>query len=203
MCGRAKAGTQAEGGGAAGSVQRQEDSRRFLPPCLSPPPDVTPNTPPLLVPTPAPTRTETSGPFPPRCLLSRDQMVKTRPGERRRRMLLPSATVWMPLPYQGVPQAAFPFSRSVVSNSATPRTAEHQASLSITSSLSLLKPTSIKSLMDHFIQPSHPLTSPSPPTFNLSQHQGLFQRVSSLHQVAKVLELQHQSIQRIFRTDFL
>ena len=39
-------------------------------------------------------------------------------------------------------------------------------------------------------QPSHPLSSPSPPTFNLSQHQGLFQRVSSLHQVTKVLELQ-------------
>ena len=55
------------------------------------------------------------------------------------------------------------------------------------------------------IQPSHPLSSPSPPTFNLSQHQGLFQRVSSLHQVAKVLELQlqHQSFQWIFRTDFL
>ena len=47
------------------------------------------------------------------------------------------------------------------------------------------------------IQPSHPLSSPSPPTFNLSQHQGLFQWVSSLHQVAKVLEfqLQHQSFQ--------
>ena len=38
------------------------------------------------------------------------------------------------------------------------------------------------------IQPSHPLSSPSPPTLNLSQHQGLFKRVSSLHQVAKVLE---------------
>ena len=38
------------------------------------------------------------------------------------------------------------------------------------------------------IQPSHPLLSPSPPAFNLSQHQGLFQGVSSLHQVAKVLE---------------
>ena len=35
------------------------------------------------------------------------------------------------------------------------------------------------------IQPSHPLLSPSPPAFNLSQHQGLFQWVSSLHQVAK------------------
>ena len=55
------------------------------------------------------------------------------------------------------------------------------------------------------IQPSHPLSSPSPPAFNLSQHQGLFQWVSSLHQVAKVLEfqLQHQSFQWIFRTDFL
>ena len=46
------------------------------------------------------------------------------------------------------------------------------------------------------IQPSHPLLSPSPPAFNLSQHQGLFQGVSSLDQVAKVLEfqLQHQSL---------
>ena len=38
------------------------------------------------------------------------------------------------------------------------------------------------------IQPSHPLSSPSPPIFNLSQHQGLFQWVSSLYQVSKVLE---------------
>ena len=55
------------------------------------------------------------------------------------------------------------------------------------------------------IQPSHPLSSPSPPAFNLSQHQGLFKWVSSLHQVAKVLEfqLQHQSFQWIFRTNFL
>ena len=42
------------------------------------------------------------------------------------------------------------------------------------------------------IQPSHPLLSPSPPAFNLSQHQGLFQGVSSSHQVVKVLELQFQ-----------
>ena len=40
------------------------------------------------------------------------------------------------------------------------------------------------------IQLSHPLSSPSPPAFNLSQHQGLFQGLSSSHQVAKVLELQ-------------
>ena len=50
------------------------------------------------------------------------------------------------------------------------------------------------------VQPSHPLSSPSPPAFNLSQHQGLFKWVSSLHQVAKVLEfqIQHQSFQWIF-----
>ena len=40
------------------------------------------------------------------------------------------------------------------------------------------------------IQPSHPLSSPSPPAFNLSQHQGLFQWVSSSNQMAKVLEFQ-------------
>ena len=40
------------------------------------------------------------------------------------------------------------------------------------------------------IQPSHPLLSPSPPAFDLSQHQSLFQGVSSSHKVAKVLELQ-------------
>ena len=40
------------------------------------------------------------------------------------------------------------------------------------------------------IQPSHPLSSPSSPAFNLSQHQGLFQWVSSSHQVTKVLEFQ-------------
>ena len=55
------------------------------------------------------------------------------------------------------------------------------------------------------IQPSHPLSSLSPHTFNLSQHQGLFQWVSSSHQVAKGLafQLQHQSFQWMFRTDFL
>ena len=53
------------------------------------------------------------------------------------------------------------------------------------------------------IQPSYPLLSPSPPALNLSQHQGLSQPVSSLHQGAKELELQllHQSFQWIFRTD--
>ena len=70
----------------------------------------------------------------------------------------------------------------------TPCTAACQASLSFIISWSLLKLMFIKSVMA--IQSSHPLLFPSPPALNLSQHQGLFQRVSSLHQVAKVLELQ-------------
>ena len=51
------------------------------------------------------------------------------------------------------------------------------------------------------IQPSHPLSSTYPPAFNLYQHQGLFQRVSSSHQMTKVLKLQfqYQSFQWIFR----
>ena len=55
------------------------------------------------------------------------------------------------------------------------------------------------------IQPSLPLSSPSPPALNLSQHQGLFKLVSSLYQVAKVLEfqLQQQSFQWTPRIDLL
>ena len=55
------------------------------------------------------------------------------------------------------------------------------------------------------IQPSHPLSSPSPPALNLSHHQGLLQWVSSSRQVAKVLEfhLQHQSFQWTPRTDLI
>ena len=59
--------------------------------------------------------------------------------------------------------------------------------------------------VDDDIQPLHPLFPLSSPTLNLSQHQGVFQWVSSLHEVAKVLELQlqQQSFQWIFRIDFL
>ena len=55
------------------------------------------------------------------------------------------------------------------------------------------------------IQPSHPLLSPSPLAFNLSQHQGLFKWFNSLHQVAKVLksQLQNQSFQWTARTDLV
>ena len=85
----------------------------------------------------------------------------------------------------------------------TPWTAACQASLSITNSRSLLR--LIVHQFSDAIQPSQPLSSPSPPTFNFSPHQGLFYWVSSSHQVAKVLEfqLQHQSCQWVFRTDFL
>ena len=79
-----------------------------------------------------------------------------------------------------------------------PMTAAHQASLSITDSQSLL--IHVHRVGDA-IQPSCPLSSPSP-SFNLSQNQGPFQWVSSSHEMAKVLELQHQFFQWIFRTDF-
>ena len=84
---------------------------------------------------------------------------------------------------------------------ATPWTAAHQASLSITDSWSLLKLMSIELVMPS----NHPLSSPSPPALNLSQHQDLFKWVSSSHQVAKILEfqLQHRSFQLIFRADLL
>ena len=86
---------------------------------------------------------------------------------------------------------------------ATPWTAAWQASLSITNSQTFSQ-VHVHWVSDA-IQPSHPLSSPFPPAFSLSQNQDLFQWVSVLHQVAKVLEfhLQHQSFQLIFRTDFL
>ena len=75
---------------------------------------------------------------------------------------------------------------------ATLWTVAHQAFLSF--NISQFAQTHVHWVGDA-IQPSHPLLSPSPPAFSISQHQGLFQWVSSSHQVAKVLEfqLQHQS----------
>ena len=86
---------------------------------------------------------------------------------------------------------------------ATPWIAARQASLSITNSREVTQ-THVHRVSDA-IQLSHPLSFLSPPAFSLSQHQGLFQWVSFSYQVAKVLEfqLQHQSFQWIFRTDFL
>ena len=74
------------------------------------------------------------------------------------------------------------------SGSVVPDSLWHQPSLSITNSRNLLKLMSFESA-DSF-QPSHLLLSPSSPAFNITQHQGLFQWVSSSHQVARVLELQ-------------
>ena len=53
------------------------------------------------------------------------------------------------------------------------------------------------------IQPSHTLSSPSFPTFNLSQHQGLYKWVSSLHEEVLEFQLQHHSFQRNPRADLL
>ena len=82
-----------------------------------------------------------------------------------------------------------------------PWTAAWQASLAITNSWSLLRLMFIELVMPS--NHPHPMSSPSAPTFNLSQHQDLFQWVSSSYQMAKVLELHHWSFQWIFRTDFL
>ena len=94
-------------------------------------------------------------------------------------------------------------SRSVVSDSLWPHGLQH-ARLSCPSPTPRACSNSCPS--SRWCYPiTHSLSSPSSPAFNLSQHQGLFQWVCSLHQMAKVLEfqLQHQSFQWIFRADFL
>ena len=95
------------------------------------------------------------------------------------------------------------FSRSVMSESLWPHGLKHAR-------LPCPSPTPVACSdlcpwISDAIQPSHFLSSPSPPTSNLAQHQGLFQWVSSSHQVAKVFkfQLQHESSQWIFWTDFL
>ena len=95
------------------------------------------------------------------------------------------------------------FSRSVVSDSLRPYELQ-QARPPCPSPTPEFTQTHIHRVGDA-IQPSHPLSSPSPPAPNPSQHQSLFQRVNSSHEVAKVLEfqLQHQSFQRTPRTDLL
>ena len=94
------------------------------------------------------------------------------------------------------------FSHSVVSNSLQPHGLQHARLLCPSPSP---RAYSNSYWVGDAIQPSHPLSSLSSPAFNLSQHQSLFQWVSSSHQVARLLEfqLQHQSFQSIFRTDFL
>ena len=82
------------------------------------------------------------------------------------------------------------FSCLVMSNSLQPHGLQHKT---LPNSLHLSKFGQANVYwVDDVIQPSYPLSPPSPPAFNLSQHQGPFQWVSSSHQVAKVLELQLQ-----------
>ena len=101
------------------------------------------------------------------------------------------------------------FSHSVMSDSLRPHESQHARPPCVHHQLPGFTQTHIHRVGDA-IQPSHPLLSPSPPAFNLSQHQGLFKWVSSLHEVAKVLEfqLQHQFFQWTpglisFRMDWL
>ena len=92
---------------------------------------------------------------------------------------------------------------SVVSDSLWPHGLQHSRLPCLSSSPRAYSNSCPLSQWCH--QPSHSLSPPSPPAFNLSQHQGLSQQVSSSHQVTKVLELhlQHQSFQWVFRVDFL
>ena len=95
------------------------------------------------------------------------------------------------------------FSRSVVSDSLRPHESQH-ARPPVHHQLPELTQTHVHRVGDA-IQPSHPLSPPSHPAPNPSQHQGLFQWVNSWHEVATVLEfqLQHQSFQWTPRTDLL
>ena len=80
-------------------------------------------------------------------------------------------------------------SRSVVSNSSRPHEARHTGTpgLPVHHHLREVTQTHVHRVGDA-IQLSHPLSSPSPPAPNPSQHQSLFQRVSSSSEVAKVLQ---------------
>ena len=107
--------------------------------------------------------------------------------------------MWSDFSFQSVQ-----FSHSVVSNSLWPHGLHSMPGFPVYYQLPELAQTHVHWVGD-VIQPSYALSSPSPPAFNFSQHQGLFKWVSSLHQVAKILEfhIHHQSFQWIFRTDFL
>jgi len=95
------------------------------------------------------------------------------------------------------------FSHSVMSDSLWPHGLQHTR-LPCTSPTSGVYSNSC--LLSWWCHPTiSSSVNSSPPTFNLSQHHGLFKWVSSSYQVAKVMEFQlrHQSFQWIFRTDFL
>ena len=107
-------------------------------------------------------------------------------------------------PYQVISKTvSVQFSHSVMSNSLQPHGPRH-ARPPVHHQLQEFTQTHVYWVSDA-IQPSLPLSSPSPPAFYLSQHQGLFKWVSSSHQVVKVLEfqLQHQSFQWTLRMDLI
>ena len=110
---------------------------------------------------------------------------------------------WVAIAFSGESLSSVQFSRSVVSDSLRPHESQH-AGLPCLSPTSGVHQTHVHWVSDA-IQPSHPLSSPSPPAPNPSQHQSLFQWVNSLHEVAKGLEfqLQHHSFQRTPRADLL
>ena len=91
--------------------------------------------------------------------------------------------------------------RSVMSDSLRPHGLQH-ARLPCPSPSPRVVQTHVHWLSDA-IQPSYPLPTSSPFVFSLSQHQGLFQWVSSSYQIDKILELQHQLFQWTLGVDFL
>ena len=105
--------------------------------------------------------------------------------------------------FSSVQFSSVQFSRSVVSDSLWPHESQHSRP-PYPSPTPRVHSDSVHRVSDA-IQPSHPLSSPSPPAPNPSQHQIIFQWVNSLHEVAKVLEfqLQHDSFQRNPRADLL
>ena len=110
---------------------------------------------------------------------------------------------WREVKKQSKKPISVHFTHSIVSDSLRSHGLQHTRLPYPSPTLGLTQ-THVQQVSDA-IQPSYPLSSPFPPAFSLAQHQGLFQGVSSVHKVTKVLELQLQdkSFQWIFRTDFL
>ena len=95
------------------------------------------------------------------------------------------------------------FSCSVVSNSLRPDESHHARPPCPSPTPGVHSDSLRVHRVSDAIQPSYPLLSPFPPAPNPPQHQGLFQWVNSSHEVARVLELQHQSFQWTPRTGLL
>ena len=111
--------------------------------------------------------------------------------------LLHCRRILQQLSYQGLKHFTLLFSGSVVSDSLRHHESQHARPPCPSSTPGVHPNSCLSSRVGDAIQPSHPPSSPSLLTFNLSQHHGLFKRISSSHQVAEVLEFQpqHQSFQ--------